>query len=89
MTPRDCLHLEFLRSAQPRGVITAIEVEAARAGPDVVAVFTHRDRHRGAGAGGLDLDGGDHAARLRAAQKFQVQAIARRNVADISTGTTQ
>ena len=51
MTPTDCLHLEFLRSAQPRGVITAIDVEAARAGPDVVAVFTHRDLAIAAPAG--------------------------------------
>jgi carbon-monoxide dehydrogenase large subunit len=51
MMPNDCLHLEFLRSAQPRGVITAIDVEAARAGPDVVAVFTHRDLAIAAPAG--------------------------------------
>jgi carbon-monoxide dehydrogenase large subunit len=51
MMPNDCLHLEFLRSAQPRGVITAIDVEAARAGPDVVAVFTHRDLALAAPAG--------------------------------------
>lgn len=51
MTPNDCLHLEFLRSAQPRGVIAAIDVEAARAGPDVVAVFTHRDLAIAAPAG--------------------------------------
>ncbi|MEA2726897.1 MAG: aerobic carbon-monoxide dehydrogenase large subunit [Acetobacteraceae bacterium] len=43
ITPDDCLCLEFVRSAHPHGVITAIDVKAARACPNVVAVFTHRD----------------------------------------------
>jgi aerobic carbon-monoxide dehydrogenase large subunit len=51
MTPSDCLHLEFLRSAQARGVITVLDTGAARAAPDVVAVFTHRDLAIAASAG--------------------------------------
>jgi len=47
----------------------------------------HRD-DIGTGAGGLDIDGGDHTARLGAAQKFQMQTIGRRHVVDIAAGTT-
>jgi carbon-monoxide dehydrogenase large subunit len=43
LAPNDCLRLEFLRSSHPRGLITAIDVEASRACPEVVAVFTHLD----------------------------------------------
>jgi aerobic carbon-monoxide dehydrogenase large subunit len=43
ITPNNCLHLQFVRSVHACGAITAVEVEAARACPDVVAVFTHRE----------------------------------------------
>ena len=62
-------------------------VDAGRRRDGEIAMREHRD-DIGTGAGGLDIDGGDHAARLRAAQKFQVQAIVRRHVVDITAGTT-
>src|ERR1700683_4625097 len=43
ISPNDCLHLQFVRSVHACGAITAVEVEAARVCPDVVAVFTHRE----------------------------------------------
>jgi carbon-monoxide dehydrogenase large subunit len=40
---KDCLRLEFVRSTYSRGVVTAVDVEAARVCPGVVAVFTGAD----------------------------------------------
>jgi carbon-monoxide dehydrogenase large subunit len=43
LAPPDCLHLEFFRSAHARGRIADLDVAAARAAPNVVAVYTADD----------------------------------------------
>jgi aerobic carbon-monoxide dehydrogenase large subunit len=43
IAPEDCLHLEFVRSPYAGGVIEALDVEAARSAPGVVAVFSGAD----------------------------------------------